>query len=451
MRKILVIAAREYRVAVRTKAFIISLALIPALMGLSILINVLNQKMQETKEKLYAVVDRTPGQTLFPVLEAAVKVRNETKIFDPDTKKQTRPVFLLNSIPPSAGDDEAMKQQRLELSQRVKSGEFYGFLEIGPDVTRPPEKDADPTAKPEDRVSLRYQTSKPQESDFAEWAREVVSAGVVRERLEGAGHHVAEIQRLQQPVNLRTRGLSKVNPTTGEYEEPKVEAELVNIFVPIGLLVLMYMLILIGATPAMQGVVEEKMNRIAEVLLGSVRPFELMLGKLLGMTAVSLTVSAVYFGAAYSVANHYQVADLLRPGLLAWFVVYQILALLLYGSLFIAVGAAASDMKETQSLLMPVMIIVMLPMFMITPIVMDPTSTFSTLVSFFPPSTPMIMIARQAVPPGIPWWQPVLGIVLVLATTLGCVYAAGRIFRVGLLMQGKGAKLSDLVKWVISG
>jgi ABC-2 type transport system permease protein len=72
-------------------------------------------------------------------------------------------------------------------------------------------------------------------------------------------------------------------------------------------------------------------------------------------------------------------------------------------------------------------------------------------MSFFPFATPMLMVARLAVPPGIPWWEPVLGVLGVLATTVLCVYAAGRIFRVGILMQGKGARFGEMVKWVFRG
>jgi ABC-2 type transport system permease protein len=177
----------------------------------------------------------------------------------------------------------------------------------------------------------------------------------------------------------------------------------------------------------------------------------LMLGKLLGTVGVSLTLVACYLGGAYYALHTYGMADRIPPEVIAWFLVYQVLAVVMYGSLYIAVGAACTDMKEAQSLLWPVMVLAMLPMFVALPIIREPTSPFAFWASFFPPATPMLMIARQAVPPGLPIWQPLIGVVLVLLTTLFCVYAAGRIFRVGILMQGKGARVRDLVRWVVRG
>jgi ABC-2 type transport system permease protein len=105
-------------------------------------------------------------------------------------------------------------------------------------------------------------------------------------------------------------------------------------------------------------------------------------------------------------------------------------------------------MKETQNLLWPVMLLATMPMFVLGNVLQEPNSKVATILSFFPFATPTLMIARQAVPPGVDWWQPVVGAVGVLVTTLLCVYAAGRIFRVGILMQGKGARLGEMVRWV---
>ena len=99
----------------------------------------------------------------------------------------------------------------------------------------------------------------------------------------------------------------------------------------------------------------------------------------------------------------------------------------------------------------PLMLLLMSPMFVWFNVVREPNSTMALVLSLIPPMTPMLMIVRQSVPPGIPIWQPLTGIVLVLVATLICVFAAGRIFRVGMLMQGKGAKVSEMARWAIRG
>jgi ABC-2 type transport system permease protein len=245
--------------------------------------------------------------------------------------------------------------------------------------------------------------------------------------------------------------LSEKEAKTGEIREAKDENPVVAILGPAALMLLMFMLIFVGGTPALQGIVEEKMQRIAEMVLGSVRPFELMMGKLLGLMAISLTLAALYLAGGYWLADHYEVAESISPGVLAWFIAYLVVGVVMYGALFIAVGAACSDLRDTQTMLWPVMLVAMLPLFVWINVVREPASTFSTVASLIPTATPMLMILRIAVPPGVVWWQPALGLILMLLTTVVFVYAAGRIFRVGILMQGKGASFRDMARWIIRG
>lgn len=99
----------------------------------------------------------------------------------------------------------------------------------------------------------------------------------------------------------------------------------------------------------------------------------------------------------------------------------------------------------------PVMLIIILPMFVLQNVMREPNSSQSMFMSLVPIATPMLMIVRQAVPPGVPLWQPVVGITLVIVTSFLFVFGAGRVFRVGILMQGKGGKLSDIIRWAIRG
>jgi ABC-2 type transport system permease protein len=447
MRKVLVIAVREYRAAVRTKAFVISLVLMPVLMGGSIGIQVLLKKIEDVKDKRFAVIDRTPGEKILPMLKEAAKERTKSLLYNSEGK-QIHGAFLLERIEPS----DAIDQQRLDLSRSVEKGEFEGFLEIGANILDYSDAPAPPSNEPpQDSVALRYQSNKATDMEFARWAERVVNALVERERCSAANLPADKVRAIQQPVLPKIKGLSKRNSQTGAIEEPSDEKLIANIMAPAMLIALMFLMIMIGAAPAMQSVLEEKMQRIAEVLLGSVTPFQLMFGKLLGMVAVSLTVAAVYLTGAYVVAFRYGLTEFLSPGLLAWFLFFLVLAVLMYGSLFIAVGAAATDLKESQSLLLPIMLVAVMPMLLLGPIIQEPNGLLARVCSFIPTATPMLMVARIGLPPGVDWWQPVVGAILVLAATLACVWAAGRIFRVGILMSGKSAKFSDLVKWVARG
>jgi ABC-2 type transport system permease protein len=446
MRKVWTVAAREYKAAVQTKAFIISLVLMPVLMAGSIGLQFLMKKAEDRSTKKYAVVDRTPGRQLAAALAAAARRHNEVEAFDPETGEQTRPTFELIAVEPSADDPDAVQRQRLDLSRRQQANEFEGFLDIGPDVYAL----APPGSPPDPRREIRLQSDKASTNIFHRWADRAVNEGIQQRRFADQGVSRELVLTIQQPVRLRAKGLTRQD-ATGAIADAPDESRVANALLPAGLMALMFMLVLVGGTPAMQGVVEEKQQRIAEVLLGSLSPFELMLGKLLGVVGVSLTVGAVYLGGAYAAVTHYGLAEALSPPVLAWFVVYLVLAVLIYGSLFMAIGAAAGDMKETQALVTPVMVLVSLPMLTVGAVIRDPNGPVALAGSFFPFATPMLMTARIAVPPGIPWWQPVVGAALVLATALACVWAAGRIFRVGLLMQGKGVRLADLARWVVRG
>jgi ABC-2 type transport system permease protein len=438
MHKMLVVALREYLAAVRTKTFLIGLLLMPLFMGGSLLVQYLVKDVVDIQDRKYVLVDRT-GRKLAKRVQAGIDEYNRSKTTDPQTHRQVKPHFVVVEEPPSAATPEAINQQRYELSERVRKGQIVGFLEILPGQA--------PAAAP---VILRYQSNRPATEGFPRLAESLLAEDLRQEQAKKLHLSKDDQEHLLKPAVLQSKALSR-RDAEGRIEEAPEQSLVAPFLVPAGMVVLMFLVVLMAATPLMQGVVEEKMQRIAEVLLGSVQPFPLMLGKLVGMAAVSLTIAAVYLGGAYWAAHYYGFDEFISNDLLGWFLAFQVLAALMYGSLFIAVGAACTDMKETQNLLWPVMLLATMPMFFLSSVLREPNSPVATGLSFFPFATPMLMIARQAAPPGLPWWQPLLGIVMVLATTVLCVYAAGRIFRVGLLLQGKGAKLSEIAKWVFRG
>jgi ABC-2 type transport system permease protein len=456
VRKTLVVAVREFKAAVRTKSFIVSLVLMPVLMGGAAAAQVFFKQQKSVQDKTFAVVDRTPGEKLFKELQSAAEKHNDAERKVREAGKPTAPLFLLEKITPSNDTLAEMDQQRLALSQQAREEKYFGFLDIGPDVCKPPKRErraaegGEESTGADPRSYLRYQTNHPTYEAFPAWAERQLILAIAREQLGLLGMS-SKIEDNVQPIRLQREGLTEWNPRTNTIVDPPIIQQVARFVIPAAFVALMFAIVMLASTPAMQGVVEEKMQRIAEVLLGSLRPFELMMGKLLGLMGVSLTISAVYLAGAYWAAYHYDLADLLPFPLLAWYVVFQMLAVLMYGSLFLAIGAAAADIKETQTLVMPVILVACIPMFILSQALEDPNSPLVVGTSFFPPVTPMLMLARIAIPPGPPVWQTMLAVALVLVVTTFCVYAAGRIFRVGILMQGKGAKLGQLLQWVIRG
>ncbi|GJQ26076.1 MAG: ABC transporter permease [Phycisphaerae bacterium] len=449
--KVWVVAGREYRVSVRSKSFVVAILLMPVFMFGGIGVQLLMEDRVDTDTKQVAVVDRS-GK-LFETLATAAEQYNAQEVYrsrmDRNTsagqetsgsaapRKQVRSKIALQQVAP-AKDREA---QRLELSDRVRNKELFAIIEIGADILNP-EGGADP--------GIMYYSNSPTYEDIQRWLRRVVSDRVREVRLAQAGIDQKLVERAMTPPSIESLGLV-TRGEGGKVESAKQVNQLQTFMVPFGLVMLMWVAVMMATQPLLHGAIEEKMQRISEVLLGSVRPFDLMLGKLIGFVGMALTLIGVYSIGIYFVARHFDALDLVPIAMLGWFVVYLSLAILMFGSLFLAVGACCNDLREAQNLVMPIMLVMVLPLMALGTVLRFPSSQFSTVLSLIPFATPMVMMVRQAVPPGVPIWQPMVGVIGTLLTTLLCVWAAGRIFRVGLLMQGKPPKLTDLAKWAIRG
>lgn len=439
MFKTYAIALREYRAAVRSKTFVITLVVMPILMVGAIVAQLLLKDQVDTTDKRFAIVDRSGH--FEKMLSAAADDYNESQAFKGEGPSRTKvkPEFVLEFV-----DSKQIGEppdSTFTLSERVRKKEIYGFLDIGRGVV-----------ESHGKAGVSYHSLNPVDNSFQVWAGLKLNQEIQRIRGMREGLDAEAVHRIVQTVRIEEKGLVARNEATGEISEPEDANVMAHIFVPMGLMMLVFMSVMVGATPLMQAVMEEKQARISEVLLGSVQPFQLMLGKLAGIAAVTLTTVMLYIAGGYFTLEFLGHGNMFPPTeVILWLILFQTLAVLMYGSLFIAIGAAVSDMREAQSAMMPVMIFAMAPMFVWFHVVKEPDSTMSVALSFFPPATPMLMLLRQAVLPGLPRWQPLLGGLLVIASTTFCVYAAGRIFRVGILMQGKGASVKQMAGWVIHG
>jgi ABC-2 type transport system permease protein len=438
MRRTFRLAQREYLAAVKTKAFIIGLVLMPVLMSGGLLGVALLRNQVDTKDNKVAVVDRSG--VIAPALVQAAKARNAREVFNEKTGKKLRPAYLFESVKPAAHNPDA---QRLELSNRVRNGQLHGFLEIGAEVVHP--------AKDSPGAGMAYYAKNAVLDDLYRWVANPINDELRRLRLAEAGIDPAKVKNLFDWVQVEARGLSSLDARTGEVSKGKVSHEVEAIVVPMLLVVLMFMLLMMGTAPLLQTVMEEKTQRIAEVLLGAVTPFQFMMGKILGGVAVSLTGSAVYVVGAVLTLSSVAMTQYIPYSVLPWFFAWLLAAIFMQGAVFAALGSACNDAKDAQNMQLPAMLPFMVPMFILMPVLKEPQSAFSTGASFFPPFTPMLMLLRQSAPGGIPAWQPWVGLVLVVACAVLAVWVGGRVFRVGILMQGKPPKLSEILRWAVRG
>ncbi len=414
MRKILTVARTEYLNIVRTKAFIISIVLMPIFMGGAIVVQELVKDKIDLKERRFAVIDESGA--MFDVLARACRDRPIKK-----DGKQVRPRF----VPQQTDGDIAVR------TRQVRDGSLFAYVVIPKDVVETGE--------------VRYHTASPTSMGLPQFLRGVIDGEVKRRRFLAAQIDQALVAKLGRPIRFGTYGLQEVT-ASGEVAEAERVNQAQTFGIPIVVMILMFMLVMTSAPVMLNNVLEEKMQRIAEILVASVSPFQLFLGKLVGIVFVSWTLSALYLGGAGYLAFHFSVPV---PGMIyVWFLLFQLLALFIFGSIFSAIGAACSELRDAQSMMMPAMLVVMIPMFVWMPVLKSPDSTFATIMSLIPPVTPFLMLLRLAIPPGPAVWEIVLSIVLTTGFTLGCVWAAGRIFRIGILSQGQTPSFARLFRWV---
>ncbi len=466
MNKTRIIAIREYLSAVRTKGFIVGVILMPLLMGGGILLQNLTQDIVDLDTRTVAVIDRTDGAKLFPLLERAAERRNTTKINDPKTNRQTKPKFAFDKIDPT-GD---LQQTRLKLSDQVRDGKLFAILEIGPDVLNPKEMNTaaiatdpdqaapspasrDPFAMIEatnDPESLVYYTSnRPTYTELREFIQQTLQPRIAAARLNQSQATLDAVTRLFGTLVV-PRGLASQDVNGAITFEPR-KNELLIIVLPLVMIMLLLIVVMVGASPLTTNIIEEKQLRIGEVLLGSVTPFQLMFGKLLGGVGTSLTLGVIYLIGAIVVAYRMDVLQLISPSLIGWFILFTIVASLMYGSLFVVAGAAATNIKEAQALVTPMMLIVVLPVFMVGPMMNEPHGTIAKFGTFFPLSAPMVTMFRLAVPPALPWWHIAIAIIGSGLMMVALVWVAGRVFRAGFLLVGRPASIRELIGWIIRG
>jgi len=424
MNKISIIIQREYLTRVKKKSFIIMTLLTPLLMITFIGTPVWLSRINDSGVKNIAVIDQTGKY------ESAFQT-NETYQF-----------HLIN--------------QPIYSVQGEK--DYYALLVISDDLAKNP---SGATIYSENQISLELKS----------YITGVLNAFVENEKLKQYNiPHLKEIlEEAKTHVEIKTIKWSDNGTETETSSELALIIGMITAF-------LIYFFILVYGAQVMRGVVEEKTNRIVEIIVSSVKPFELMIGKIIGIALVGLTQFLIWivfivillaaFGNILQPASTQEImlssnanmnalpVNSIIPALssfnfaeiLFFFIIYFLGGYLLYASLFAAIGAASDSETDTQQFMIPVMLPVLFALFAAIHSAKNPDSLLAFWTSLTPFTSPIVMMVR--IPTGVPAWELIVSVFLLLLSFIGTTWVAAKIYRTGILMYGKKVNYKEIWKWI---
>ncbi|HET6567272.1 MAG TPA: ABC transporter permease [Rhodothermales bacterium] len=427
MGKVWIVLKSEFLRRVTSKWFIVTTILIPVLLiAVTILPGLIGMYASQNDERTVAVVDQTG--VLLPRLQAGA-----------DESLQ------LVSVP--APPDI--------LREEVRAGAYDGLLIL-------------PDSLLEGKGGATFYSSQSGGLSFRSRLQDVVSRAVQQQRLAEQHAPPDVLQIVEDEVSVQTVKLTETGEEAGNTELVMVIGFVMGFAI--------YISVLIYGAQVMYGAMEEKSSRVVEVVISSVRPFDLLLGKVLGIGAMGLVQLALWcilaiagltFGGAV-IAHFLNPADFnlpadasqqallsaanlnapsISPMVFVWFVLFFLGAYLLYASLLAAVGASVEQHQDAQSLMMPITLLIMVPIIFMTFLLESPNSTLAIVMSMIPFFSPILMVVRVAIT-DVPLWQTLLAFALLAATFIFTMWLSARIYRVGILMYGKKPTLKDLARWV---
>ncbi len=280
-------------------------------------------------------------------------------------------------------------------------------------------------------------------------ASAVLEAAAREARIVESGIDPALVAKVLSPPSFEVIKLDK-----GGAEEARGSDAFVEVLMTVLVFVmLIYMTVLLYGQMIGRSVVTEKTSKTVEIMLSSVKSQDLMFGKILGLGLAGLLQYAVWVSMAFLLKRF--VGPLLglslpasiSTGNLIWLVVFFILAFFLYSSAYAALGAASEDEQHLGQMAWPLIMFLIVPLVMINTLVTTPDSTLVVILSLFPLTSPIVMLARVLVS-SPPVWQLALCIALLVMAVAGTAVLAAKIFRVGILMTGKRPKLKEVLRWV---
>lgn len=435
MNKIGIIIGREFNERVRKKSFIITTILMPLLM--------IGLMAAPTLMMLFA--------------------KGDTKTF----------VVLDESgviAPKLSGDEEVIfSTEDCTLEQARAKEDIFGVLWIGADIVD------NPTSA---KLYTNSSSSMSLESNIASQMERIIE----QERLKR--YEIDNLEQIIEDVKANVTLTTYRNDLQEEGKEEEATSSGVAYLLGLVLGMMLYMFLLIYGSMVMTSVIEEKGSRVLDVLVSSVKPFELMLGKILGVASVAVTqiaiwavlvcglsaavlpslmpedmmqtVAAVEAGTMTSAQAGID-ADMLSAVALAtdpvrlvmmfvWLMLFLVGGFLFYSAMFAAVGSAVDSIQDANQLQTPITVPIILALILAMSVFNDPDSALAFWGSVIPFTSPVVMMAR--IPFGIPTWQIVLSLVVLYISVAGMAWVAGKIYRVGVFMHGKKPSLKELLMWI---
>jgi ABC-2 type transport system permease protein len=419
MRKILLIIKREYLTRVRTKGFIIGTVIVPLIGVGSILLVVFLVGHTATQTSRIVIVDNS-GQ-----LGPAIVHGLDGKLAD------GQPQFAVEEVASRPASPDALQQ---DLRARINSEKLDAYLWIPQDLDQP----------------FELHMRNPDNFGLIGPLSRSVDQALISSRFEHRGVHLEDLQTILKGTDLK---LLKVSEAGESVEKGQ------GIAIAIALVVLLYTSLLMYGIITMRSVIEEKTTRTMEVLISSVRPFELLAGKILGVAAVAFTQFAIWmtttallfsYGvlASWGLTKNSPLAGVHVPiSLVIYAGVFFIGGYFMYASMFAAIGSACSNEQDAQQLQWLAMAPLVFCMIIYGVILNDPTSRTAVILSEIPFFAPVLMVLRISLQTP-PVWQILLSLTLLILTTIAVMYASAKIYRIGVLMYGKRPSLVELVRWL---
>ncbi|MFZ2492807.1 MAG: ABC transporter permease [Thermoanaerobaculia bacterium] len=434
---------REYLQAVRKKAFIIMTILLPFLLAAAMLLPSFMAARGMGSKKI-AVLDGT-GQlrdafTKAPERPAPTDARKEAR--EAMAGRRSGPsipsrmnIEYVDRDKATVPDAQAAYLERLRADD--KSQQLDGVLVIPAD------------AMDSEKAQLTYYGRSSTDIATQERLGRIANKVIQQHRLESNGISPADVARFTREVPVEGIQITKSG------EEAK-GGGISNLFFAFVFAALLMLPSFVYGNEVMRGIVQEKSDRVVEVLISSMTPQQLLTGKILGVSAVGLTQISVWlamlaaigiFGATTAAMAGVNVIQFLRPAVFVYFFIFFILAYLTYVCVYAIAGAVSNSEKEAQQFIAPISIVMMIPWFLMMPIIMSPDSPMSVGFSMAPVFGPVVIFVRALVSEP-PLWHILVSIAVSIATILVFFWATAKIFRVGILSYGKRPTVPELLRWL---